>query len=149
MAQKPLAGTVNWPTHDFDEEGGYRSTGEGGQMVYAVWGFLNTPSCVNDVFLDTSEVLVSAEGPMADAILAHQNNTVSAQNRGNYDDSQWGFLVTSCVLIGSTSESLFDDNRGSYFGVTRKDLLPDGEAMVSILEKLYDAEATLVTFLDT
>lgn len=141
----PLTDTVSWPPTGREDEDYYYSTGEGGLMVYAVWGYLNAPSCLNDVYLDTSEVFVSAEGPLAEQITRHQREAVKSQ-------SDWNLRVSAAVLIASTEESIYSNSPitgGNYFGVDRNSLTVSGLTIVSALEELYGEPATLVTFLDT
>lgn len=155
MAKHNLESTVNWPVTSYygdeDEQGyGYRNSGEGGLMVYAVWGYITAPSCLNDVYLDTSEVLVSAEGPLAELISRHQKEAQSADVVGGGGD--WNLRVSAAVLISSTGESIYGESftgSGDYFSVDRSDLTESGLAIVTALEALYGEPATLVTFLDT
>ena len=145
----PLTDTVNWPATGYGDEDGYRDSGEGGLMVYAVWGYITAPSHLNDVYLDTGEVLVSAKGPLAELINHHQQE---ARKSESLDRGDWNFRVSAAVLISSTDESIYGEtftSGGEYFSVERSDLTESGLAIVTALEALYGEPATLVTFLDT
>jgi len=145
-----LESTVNWPEVDYSSgESLYTGTGEGGMMVYAIFpGYATDPCCLNDVYLDTGEVLVSVEGPMEKLVREHTRAAMDAQMLGGGEEI-WKLLTSATVLIGATSSSLYSELRGSYFGVDRIDLTEEGLTLVETLEKLYGETATLVTFLDT
>lgn len=154
MDTNTLHSTVQWPVPDFDEDGSafhqdYQSTGEGGLMVYAVWGYYGqeAPSFLSEVSLDMKEVLVSVHGPEAERITRNEIENQRARNRGQEEPNPE--LYSAVVLLGSTEASLYSERLDSYFQVTRDELTEKGLTILEGLESLYGREATLLTFLDT
>ena len=145
----PLTDTVNWPATGYGDEDGYRDSGEGGLMVYAVWGYYgqDAPSFLSEVSLNMKEVLVSAHGPEAERITRNEIENQRARNSGKEEPNPE--LYASVVLLGSTEASLYSERLDSYFQVTRDELTEKGLTILEGLEALYGREATLVTFLDT
>ena len=153
MDTNKLEDTVRWinPAQDEDDFGqpDYQDTGEGGLMVYAVWGYYtqSAPSFLSEVSLNMTELLVSAHGPEAQRILGNEIENKRARNRGRAEPNPE--LYASVVLLGSTGASLYSKAQDSYFQVTREDLTEKGLTILQGLEALYGEEATLLTFLDT
>lgn len=155
MDTNTLHSTVQWPAASYYDEGGtvfdtdYRDSGEGGLMVYAVWGYYGqeAPSFLSEVSLDMGEVLVSVLGPEAERINRNEIENRRARHRGQ--EEPFPELYSAVVLLGSTEASLYSERRGSYFQVTRDELTEKGLAILEGLEALYGREANLVTFLDT
>jgi len=143
MRASSLQSAINWPAADGSSS--YKPSGLAGHMVYAVWDIVDAPTTLNYVLLDTSERLISAEGPATQDILLHQDRA----QRGVFDGlGMWNYLTNTAVLIGSSRGSFYSEEAGRYFGVTRSDLTERGEAMISALEEFYGDEATFLTFLD-
>jgi len=155
MDTNTLDSTVQWPAPAYYDEDDnsyatdYRGTGEGGLMVYAVWGYYGqgAPSFLSEVSLDMKEVLVSAHGPEAERITKSEIENQRARNSGK--EEPFPELYSAVVLLGSTEASLYSERLDSYFQVTRDELTEKGLAILEGLEALYGREATLVTFLDT
>jgi hypothetical protein len=53
------------------------------------------------------------------------------------------------VFLGSTSASLWDEQRSRYFEVTKDDLTMDGKEIYNALQRAYGVDPILLTFLDT
>ena len=137
-----LTNTVRWP-YEVDD---WVSTGEGGLQVYALFD-VKAESCLNALNLDFGEVLVGAEGVLAEQVKRFTRNAISEQAHSRTAD--WNYMVDAAVLVASTGSSFYSVYAGSYFNVTREDLSEQGEQVISMLEELYGSSATLVTFLDT
>lgn len=154
MDTNTLHSTVQWPVPDFGEDGSafdqdYRGTGEGGLMVYAVWGYYgqDAPSFLCEVSLDMKETLISIHGPEAERLTKSEIENQRARNSGK--EEPFPELYSAVVLLGSTEASLYSERLDSYFQVTRDELTEKGLTILEGLEALYGREANLVTFLDT
>lgn len=143
MSASSLQSAINWPAADGSSS--YKPNGLAGHMVYAVWDIADAPTRLNYVLLDTSELFISAEGPLAEEIMLHQER---AQRGKDVGLGRWNYQTNAAVLIGSSDGSFYSEEAERYFGVTRSDLTERGEAMISALEEFYGDEATFVTFLD-
>jgi len=138
-----LETTVNWPEVDWSEENSqYTSTGEGGLTVYAVWdAYLNAPTVLPEATLKMTEVFVKAYGPSADRI-----SRVIWDMRAS-DERE--LILSAVIPLGATSTSIFNEWTGEYWSADRHDLTDTGLELLTSLEKLIGAEATLLTLLDT
>jgi hypothetical protein len=154
VATHNLEATVLWPLttfwgspHDSDA-GGWGTSGEP-LAVYAVWPYhtQEAAAVLSEVHLDFSEVFVGAHGPEAEAIAKRAREM--AKNQSAEDFEGWDMLFSTVVLLGSTWQGHYNHDRGEHFFPDRHDLTDQGTEVLHALEKLYGAEATLVTFLDT
>jgi hypothetical protein len=134
---------IDWSNFDRQE---YRSTGEGGLFVYAIWGVpLNGTECCVDV---TPQLpfgnLQHVSGPLSEEVTKWDIEASRTQG-GEYPS----YEVENILLIGHTWDSYFSDFRGEYAGVDENDLTEEGREILDALSVVYGSKPTLVTFLDT
>jgi hypothetical protein len=63
------------------------------------------------------------------------------------DDYSTSMLATA--FLGSTSQSLFSEERGAYFEATIEDLTEQGRALHRLYKSAYGIKPVILTFLDT
>lgn len=142
---------INWP--ELGEASAYRDSGEGGLFAYAVWA-PQKDECFVDVrpAMTVPDVLVRAVGPEASEFTEQSkeyNSLVSGRDMNYYEATLRSLASFGTVVqLGSTGASLYSEQAGDYFYVTREGLTEAGLALIETLEAVY-GEATFVTYLDT
>ena len=116
---------VNLPQH------GYEDTGEGGLAFYLV---------IEKQEKEDRCVCIPGGG----LLWGYIDVCVSPKKL----DKQHSILVDAGLLIGSTGQSLWSDDKESYFHPNLSDLTSEGKRIYHTLKRIY-GKVTIVTLLDT
>lgn len=156
-------GYVIWPTD-------CRDTGEGGLWVYAV---VLADRVVDFVACHGPDTTVAL--PLPDVVLSDDDQVYPPEEKNwwhrpepeNLTDpaalkdfvmrvEMWvyrrvthGSSVLAAVCLGSSGGSWWNEDMGEYWRCTPETLTDEGRALLNSLAKLYGAEPSLITYLDT
>ncbi len=140
--------TVNWPDPRLDPE--WASTGEGGLWALAVWDE-ESSTMTHDCAVDTLPHLPYPDvlaGKDATTVLrqywsySYESDALESENTESYP-----FL--GVLLLGSTVDSWYSEERGEYFTVNHWDLGKEMQIVLAELDKHYGVNSRILTFLDT
>lgn len=132
---------------------GLSDSGEGGLFAYAIWETLPGP---NDCYVDgqpmltEANVLIGATGPLANIIIQRPNDYLQNYDewREQYLQDLQGIGIGAFVFLGSTSQSLWQEDAGEYYTITEDNLTPKGKTIIDAISAMY-GQPTYVTGLDT
>lgn len=141
------SGCVNWPTH----------LGVADSGCYVVSVFLKVGRYGEDPFIrccDVGNIEVRKSNPdcddaTMDALYLDWREPSNGLSDVAMHEKNRSTGVLAAVTLGSAGAAYWDDARKGAWRCTRADLTPEGEALLSAMEKLYGREAVLVTFVDT
>lgn len=115
-----------------------RPTFEDGMFVVAYW-----PAAPGDVTIPVRAELTE--------VVTHGHATEQVRQIWPYpaEHRELSHELHAAVLLGTTTDSWWDERTGAYWVATREDLTDEGQRLVVALDRAYGVSAILLTHLST